>query len=308
MNIEACAKILSKYNQTQLNVKKAGLVFQSYLGGLNLAIEGFKELASASLQVAASKNFGLTPDRDFYTRVMEEDTLGRLRPAFQSGDYYLCPDTHKIKTVLPESAMVESPWVHVKRNPEINCRVWHKIWFNLLGILPSPCLNCWKVVVVPESLPQLFALLEVQKLLQRYSKCGVEIRDYVNRNYGGYFYNNSLEEGRERWAEVRQMVDESISPDITVILKRGCTEYERKFGRSDNWENIVTPEQKRFEKDMAPYFSEFGKRKGPQFEDIQLHVKRTWVDFAYSRGDPTYIHYTGGCDLYPKPVEYHVNP
>lgn len=154
-------------------------------------------------------------------------------------------------------------------------------------------------------------MLHMQELMIKkdktcWCKIGAEYRPWVHANWGAYFYNNSFEKGREKWKWVREMVDEHVSPEVNVILKRGCTEFERKYGPSigwdakfkDNpkckaWDGIVKDNMVR---QVTSYF---------QPDIIKKHVMAKWVAFAYDREDPTVIELNDGRPMLPPLVFYH---
>ena len=124
--------------------------------------------------------------------------------------------------------------------------------------------------------------------------------------YGGYFYTRSKEKGLERFAEVRKAVDENISPDIPVILKRYCTEYEigeDSKGASDQTPDI-TREEREFEKYVEAHFPTVGDGT-LQAEHVLANTIKRWIHHAFEHGDLTYLELTGGEKLIPDYVTYH---
>jgi len=207
----------------------------------------------------------------------------------------------------------ETPWSHQRSSYRSNCYIWKDIIFENIVMtvlpqemrfVPSGCQNCYKVVVRPKTLKQLFALEELQRRLDLASKCGIEIRPRVFGLYGGYFYNRGLDEGIQCYKIVRQAVDEDkeLGPDVAIILKRACTEMEHGVGPSDKW--VITEEQKQFEALIdelivtdVPYVSQT-----PHAKD---HVHQLWIEKAYEWGDTTVYEYLDGKPLYPALVTYH---
>ena len=59
----------------------------------------------------------------------------------------------------------------------------------------------------------------------RARKCMVEVRPDISGAYKGYIYCKTLEEGKEIAAIVQNIVGEKISKEITISVKRGCSEY-----------------------------------------------------------------------------------
>ena len=136
------------------------------------------------------------------------------------------------------------------------------------------------------------------------SKCGIEMRDYTPKHYGGYFYTHSLEEGRERYEQVRKGVDEAIDggKDLSVILKRGCTEYEMIKGPSVYWHNTAE-ESKMLE--LIDAFVDLSRSNNRQSEMVKNSVRLKWALWAHSNGDFTYKELNNGKALFPDYVKYH---
>ncbi len=173
-----------------------------------------------------------------------------------------------------------------------------------LGFIHSYCHECWKVVVKPKTVKQLFQLCDLQSKIDYPAKCGIERRPFVPRLYGGYFYNRSLEAGIECLKKVKREVREKIDPSMQVLLKRGCTEFEMKFGASDKWE--ILPEQIKFEEEFDKVYVKVGTTDIKMPPYLKSYVKTNWLYFAAQNYDQTYKEFTGGVSLINEPdyVEY----
>ena len=238
----------------------------------------------------------------YYDTCERNSVIARIDPHMKRGGFYLSHEGIYKKPF--HSIGVTTPWHHVKHLHTKRCGIDHELKFNLLGYIPPKCLECWKVVVGPRTLKELFLLLEVQKGLNRASKCGIEMRWYTPRLYGGYFYNNSLDQGRERYEEVRKAVSDHISPDVDVILKRACTEYEMIKGPSAMW--TMTDNEHKIDlilEDMIDTSVPVGTGQ----TDWCLSVIHTnWIEWAWKFQDPTVQEYIGkDVDLYPHCMTYH---
>lgn len=193
----------------------------------------------------------------------------------------------------------QGPWLYTVPEPRA-CFRCHTILFDTLSMMPVRCLQCWKVVVSPRTLTELFALARLQDEMGHSSKCGMEPRNYVNRLYGGYFYNDSLPEGLDCWEKVREAVTDTISPDVPVILKRGCTEFERKCGPSDQWDDLVTQRDRDWQ---CRYFNNWVDAGDPEDNLIRppFHLWVAWknrcVRFAAANGDETWREYATDEDV-----------
>ena len=215
----------------------------------------------------------------------------------------------------------DPPWFYFKNGMNQNCQFWHYILFDAIferKKVPIYCQNCWKVVVMPRDLEELFACYALLHELNIPGKCGTEgDRPNTDRLYGAYFYNNSLEDGQECYEKVRAAVDREkeyeinelgcnikvkFDKDVPVILKRGCTEFEQACGPSDEW--TFDQEQVELERVMQDSFAQdvVIAKQG----DIQkARLFQRWIHNAFQWGDPKYKLFTNGNAMYPPPVTYH---
>ena len=151
----------------------------------------------------------------------------------------------------------------------------------------SYCMECYKVVVCPSSLKQVHKIAEWQSGLGVACKVGAEVRNYTQRVWGAYFYCRGLEEGRERYKQVREWVDENLGEDVRVFLKRACTEFEQHMGDSDKWEKI--PHQDELEAEaievIPPRLPE-----NIQAEVVKHHVWDVWEQWDKDNQPPVTYH------------------
>jgi len=198
------------------------------------------------------------------------------------------------------------PWNFVKTHPDNLCGFWNHILFAMyadkMGMPAKGCQSCYKIVVRPRTLEELFKLEKIEQDMDVPCKCGIERRYSVSGTYGGYFYTRSLEEGLKRYKQVRREVDIHISNEVVVLLKRGCTEMEHYFGDSDKWE--VTPQSEYWEKLVTDAF-DYKPFKPAQPEVFKNAVRKKWIEYAFANGDTTYKLYTNGKPLYKPYVTYH---
>lgn len=227
--------------------------------------------------------------------------------------FIIPPETGKITEVaVLKSTHWDTGWVYTNADPERFCHIYTMVAENMDYVAPK-CMNCWKVVVRPKTLLQLFLLYDMQvKMADKdktvWCKCGVEPRPWVFGNYGGYFYTNSKEEGLARYKQVRKLVDEQISPDVDVILKRACTEFEQRYGPTDKWDEKFDPKTNHMVKGWEKLIDEHivvTKSSEPQSDMVRKHVMSLWISFAYDRGDPTVIKLNDGRPMYQPLVTYH---
>ena len=209
------------------------------------------------------------------------------------------------------------PWEFTVQAGDLNCQLWSNLMFKQIfnrlpfyytggkKFVPSGCMDCFKVVARPKTLKGLFALSRLQKRLDKPAKCGIEHRQYVFGLYGGYWYNRGLDEGLERYKEVRKAINEDpdLGSDTKVILKRACTEMEMEVGPSDKWE--LTAEQIEMERLIYKHLNcDLIKRR--QSEIGVDFVQARWIEFAYGWGDETVFEYLDpDRPIYKPLVTYH---
>lgn len=238
------------------------------------------------------------------------DLVGRLKPLLMNQGYVLRVEDSKF---VPKNAGIgwDSPWIYVQSSPLARCDIYHRVFYNVLDHIHSHCRNCWKVVVRPQNLIQLFDLYEFQRDMGVPCKCGMELRATVEGLYGGYFYTRSKEQGLEMYNEVRALVDEKLGKDVPVILKRYCTEFElggqgvKGHGPSDETPDI-TEEEREMEEYIESHFPQVGLNN-PQPKHLIASVMRRWIHYAFEHGDMTYKEFTNGAKLNKDYVVYHNN-
>jgi len=199
------------------------------------------------------------------------------------------------------SSQWNTPWVHQHQEEQQQCELWHELFFSVYQMVPSYCQDCWKVVVFIPTVRDLFDLYELQKDLGHPCKCGIEYRATDERRYGGYFYNWGKEAGKACYAKVRSAVDSRLSPDIKVILKCACSEYEIACGPPAEWQ--VSDKQRELE-------AAFRRRVDThsliyrQYDYIKAYVMLRWIHHAAHIGDTTYREFTDGKPITPTMKTY----
>jgi len=109
----------------------------------------------------------------------------------------------------------------------------HLSSFNKYNIIPKYCFDCYKVVIEPRTVVELFKLMVVFENLDlpndNTRKCMVENRERVSGTYKGLIYCRGIEEAREIASTVGQTVSTEISEKTPISLKRGCSEYTAHY-------------------------------------------------------------------------------
>ena len=167
--------------------------------------------------------------------------------------------------------------------------------------VPKGCEACYKVKVLPRTLRELVALYELAEQVECPSKCGLDFYNHHSQNvYAGYFYLESLEEARRTFRTIRTLADDNpkLGSDVPIAIKRGCSNYEAACGPSDKY--TFRPELQ----DIEAYLKGRFRLKKTAALTTAGTIYGTWVPFAYQIGDNTYLDFTNGKPLYPKPLTY----
>ena len=237
----------------------------------------------------------------YYAQCQRKDLITPCHNVLRQLGYY--PTFEGTYKRIGMAVGTDTPWHHVKHLKTKKCGIDNNLKFVVFGYVPPRCLECWKVCVTIKTLDDLFKLLQVQKSLERASKCGIELRWYTPKLYGGYFYNNSLDEGRECYEAVRKAVDEHIGKDTHVILKRACTEYELVKGPSAGW--VMTNREYEIDEDLEVLVDTYSPGVEGQNDWMLAQVHSRWVEWAFKHEDPTAGKYIGDKPLYSGCMTYH---
>jgi hypothetical protein len=174
------------------------------------------------------------------------------------------------------------PWIFINNDARMKfCWFWNQICTQVFNIIPSNCrFNCWKIVIKPNNVKELFECYDILKQIDLPSKIGMDLRDYTHGAWAGFVYNDTLEEGRSHFKQVRA----ALPKKVPVILKRGCTEMEQ-IKPSNTW-NEMAEKDLDTEKKLMDRFS-FDERHFTQGKWQKEEIKENWIKHAIKIGDPT---------------------
>ncbi len=186
--------------------------------------------------------------------------------------------------------------------------------FMDFGVVPKYCFDCYKVMVELRTVVELFKLLMVFEKIKlprdNTRKCMVEQRPSSPVPYKGFVYCRGLEEANELCRIIGEAVADDISPDITVKVKRGCSEYaeiypeyaqinagKEAFKYGEDWQFYEDFVDKNWVfDDEVDCYDEDGKGTDPMRE---LFALQFWLRHAATLGDRSYLILTGGKHLKP---------
>jgi len=233
---------------------------------------------------------------------LKEDVMGRLMQ-IQNMGFKWDPITCKLINMGPRYLKSETPWLHNGPDAFKTCGLDHGVVFNNFGFIPEGCQKCWKVCLGVKDFHNTVKLNEYQQTCGMPSKCGMEVRDYTPKHWGGYFYNDSFDQGMDCYERVKTDLDDHLGSDnYKVILKRGCTEMEFIVGPSPLWH--ITDKDREIYK-LIKDFVVVESSRLPQNELVRANTKMKWMLWAHANGDMSYKEYNGGESLFPSYVSYH---
>lgn len=183
----------------------------------------------------------------------------------------------------------------------------HSQVFSKYNIIPKYCFNCYKVLIEPHTIVELFKLMVIFEKLKlpkdNTRKCTVETREQVSGAYKGFIYCRGTTEATEISKFIKKVISEEISSTIPVTLKRGCTEYaiaypeyaqveqnSKTMWYKDEWHEY----EELFDKDMGVNArlptNESYNRPGYTLQDAQIVL--AWLRYAATIGDLSYLKIT----------------
>jgi len=183
--------------------------------------------------------------------------------------------------------------------------------FEGFNVIPQYCFDCYKVLITPRTVLELFKLLMTYENIKlpndNTRKCMIETRSYSSGVYKGFVYCRTLDEGNEVLQSVRQAVSDNISAEIPVTLKRGCSEYAQVYPDTDNWQygkdwqfyETFVDESFVFE---GPVDAS-GDSEEQEYSMRELFAMQFWLRYAATIGDMSYLSMTGGEKLAPLPKQ-----
>jgi len=174
--------------------------------------------------------------------------------------------------------------------------------------VPIGCRNCYKIKVSSSSLRQLMKMKDIAEASGNSTKSGEEVSNPSNSEpYNTYLYFDGLDAARRAYAGLRESVDQEqvLGAGVAMTIKRGCSNYERDCGPSDQYsfdpklEDVEAYLHSRFVESDSPSLE-------PQIDDAARVLQLIRV--AFRIGDETYKDFTAGKPLYPPLVSYSPEP
>ena len=188
--------------------------------------------------------------------------------------------------------------------------------FTDFDAIPKYCFDCYKILIELRTVLELFKLLLMFENINlpedNTRKCMVDQRKFSSVSYKGFIYCRTLVETERLLPIVEEMVHNEISPDISVKIKRGCSEYAEKFPKyaqvtSDTYIFKYKKEWKYFEEIVDNYWVfehdvDFDKDNADADPIREVFALQYWLRYAATIGDRSYLILTKGKELEPLPA------
>uniref|UniRef100_A0A6M3L805 Uncharacterized protein n=1 Tax=viral metagenome TaxID=1070528 RepID=A0A6M3L805_9ZZZZ len=224
-----------------------------------------------------------------YEKLASIDVIGPAAEFMDAHGFGLV-ENGKIAPMNPWHHKIQTPWINAVAAPDRDCGRWLGVYFPVYGFIPRHCYHCFKIVVKPNTLDDLFKLHELQVKMGLPAKCGVERRPHGTHRgvYMGFWYcprNEGLEGARKLHRTISLRVKDKLGIQTSVILKRACTEFEDSHGPSENWEY---PEKLHLFEDLldATWVMPYPPREERVEPTVlQVYIKRVWIDHGIRNRD-----------------------
>jgi len=188
---------------------------------------------------------------------------------------------------------------------DINCPRHMKV-FETFRIIPRYCFDCYKVFFEPRTVMELFKLLllfdKIKLPNNNTRKCHVEKRPGISGTYKGFIYCKSLDEGKKILNIVQPIVGKTISEEMPISLKRGCSEFQVAYPSyglidDDKTQQMICSEEWLAQEVYADKNLVINENENPNnfthnhsgFTLLDALVMRKWLAYAAKIEDESYL-------------------
>lgn len=236
-------------------------------------------------------------DRPAPSTPLSDEAIGRL--------YRRCRD---VLTTFGIGGDAVSPQIWRGATDDPDCRRHMKV-FKTFNAIPEFCFHCYKIQIEPQTVVELFKLLMIFDAIalpgNNTRKCLVEVRPEISGAYKGLIYCQSREEGLEILNIVKTAIHEQISPQIPVVLKRGCSEFPVAYPEYGHFDETGKPTMVYNEqwRELEDYVDQnlsgykrpnvFPTHNHPGFTVRDTVVMGIWLAYAAAIGDMNYLKISG---------------
>ena len=164
---------------------------------------------------------------------------------------------YKIHQILKENLYndnFDSEQIFRRNNVDLNCDRHFEV-FNTYNAIPKFCFGCYKIQINPKNIIELFKLYIVFDSLKleknNIRKCTIELRPSTKGAYKGLIYCSGLNEANKIYNKILPIVQTSISEDLHILIKRGCTEFSVLYPKFETTDQSMNYNESWKEKEEA---------------------------------------------------------
>ena len=312
-NFSISIKLKNNYSNGYNNLGSA----YDDLGKNEEAIENYsKALEFDSKHVEAQTNLihilthFTPPKKNFNSIVIANNRIQKIKKDFvftegtkKSDIAYLFKISNKvIQDNIKELTFFETQ-IYRRNSIDLNCKRHHEV-FNNFNIIPKFCFNCFKIQIEPKNILDLFKLFfifdELKLSKNNTRKCLIELRPSISGIYKGLIYCTGIEEAKEILENISPTIKKVIDNNITIKIKRGCSEFAEKYQEYKeidknntnfmNYKNEWEDKERIFDINQTK-----NKKRKKNFKDSisgltisDILVMNNWLNYAKNINDITY--------------------
>lgn len=186
----------------------------------------------------------------------------------------------------------------------------HKLLFKTHNIISSYCFDCYKVEIHPGTVLELFKLMFLFNDLNlkdnNHRKLWLRPRKVIPVNYSGTIYFRSMTEAIKFSENLKDIIDKEIVSGMPIKVKRGCSEfnnllptyydinedYDSLVRDKNKWQKIELYFDKSNAADNLPTIPFDTYPSVDDFDEWHFKVMWSWLNFAQSIGDQSYLKVT----------------
>lgn len=224
---------------------------------------------------------------------------------------------HNGQRMLAQQAQIDQPaqtqfyrgiGPHLWKDQHSGGCLRHMAIFNNFNIIPKYCFDCFKILIIPNTVIELFKLMVVFEKLKLSNdnsrKCMIECRDEIAGTYKGYIYCRNIKEGNDIVKNLEKIVPDDIANNISVTLKRGCSEFSLAYPEfskinkttaimpyKNEWQKTEELADQKLQIKIPPPASDTFNHPGYTTQDAQIML--IWLQYAATIGDLSYLQISG---------------
>ena len=179
----------------------------------------------------------------------------------------------------------------------------HKLLFKIYNVIPQYCFECYKIEITPNTVLDLFKLSMIFKMsdFEYTRKCFLRPKKDIPTHYSGVLYFQSLDDANKFEKEIKSILSSEISSDISLFVKRGCSEFGKAYPdykdfeetyeslclKNKNWRDIEKDfDDNKIADNLEPVTTEYYPHG--TFTVSDYYVMHTWLSYARTIGDNSY--------------------